>query len=483
MKKRHGLTMIISITIIALVVLSWIIPAGQWSGTELMSLGRSRIGLYELFDYPLLAIQYFIQLIIFILAVGGLYGVLSKTDAYKNFIEKIAKALKGKEVIFLVVIAFVMAVLTSVCSLGILLFLFIPAIIAIVTFLGYDKITAMLVTFGATLIGTIGSTYNYFVTGYINQALSTDFTTEIITKIALFVITFVIYIAFTIKHASKSKKANDKSDEIMFIEGSSSKKTKIWPIVLVFSVVAVLMILACTPWKLVFKLEFFETLHTTITTFTLGKDFAIFGSLIGKMPAFGNWYYQQIAAVVIVLTIIFSLVYKIKFSEVADNFFEGIKKMIKPALIITLSMTIVVITAYNPFYTTVASWFMNASEWIVNLLGNVKWLSFLGTFVNTFFTSIVSIISSALNIEMVYVSQSQLALLLGTLGSTATNMIAVATQALYGLTMFVAPTSTMLILGLEFLGINYKEWIKKTWKLLVTLLVVIFIIILIVAYI
>ena len=31
-----------------------------------------------------------------ILAVGGFYGVLSKTNVYRNTLEKIAKSLKGK---------------------------------------------------------------------------------------------------------------------------------------------------------------------------------------------------------------------------------------------------------------------------------------------------------------------------------------------------------------------------------------------------
>ena len=39
--------------------------------------------------------------------------------------------------------------------------------------------------------------------------------------------------------------------------------------------------------------------------------------------------------------------------------------------------------------------------------------------------------------------------------------------------MFVAPTSVVLVLGLSYLGIPYKEWLKRTWKLLVALLVIV----------
>ena len=48
-------------------------------------------------------------------------------------------------------------------------------------------------------------------------------------------------------------------------------------------------------------------------------------------------------------------------------------------------------------------------------------------------------------------------------------------QGIYGVKMFVAPTSVVLVLGLRYLGIPYKEWLKRTWKLLVALLAIVMI--------
>ena len=60
-------------------------------------------------------------------------------------------------------------------------------------------------------------------------------------------------------------------------------------------------------------------------------------------------------------------------------------------------------------------------------------------------------------------------------------IIGLVTQAVYGLAMFILPTSLVLIAGLSYLNISYKEWFKNSWKLLLTLLVVITIAILIIA--
>jgi uncharacterized ion transporter superfamily protein YfcC len=52
-------------------------------------------------------------------------------------------------------------------------------------------------------------------------------------------------------------------------------------------------------------------------------------------------------------------------------------------------------------------------------------------------------------------------------------------QGLYGLTMFVAPTSLFLILGLTYLNVPYIKWLKNVWKLVIALFLLILIILVI----
>ena len=96
--------------------------------------------------------------------------------------------------------------------------------------------------------------------------------------------------------------------------------------------------------------------------------------------------------------------------------------------------------------------------------------------------SIDTILSTVFNVEMLYVVQSTLPLLSSVYADT-TNSLAIITQSIYGLTSFVAPTSTMMLLGLSYLGISYKEWLKTSWKLVLELLAIILIIIAVVVFI
>ena len=45
------------------------------------------------------------------------------------------------------------------------------------------------------------------------------------------------------------------------------------------------------------------------------------------------------------------------------------------------------------------------------------------------------------------------------------------------------PTSTMMILGLKYLDIPYKEWLKNAWKMCLTLLVIVLVVICVVVFI
>lgn len=463
--KKNGLFKIISIIALVLLVLTWIIPSSGYNG-EIVNVGLMRVGIFDLLGYSTLAVTtYFFQLFLLIVIIGGFYGVLSNTPKYRSMLEKIAKSLKGKELIFLSITSFVFAALSSVFGLGVILFVFIPPIIGIIMLMGYDKLTAMLTTFASIMVGVIGSTYSPYVTGYINEYAGTNYETLMFVKVALFVLTVGAFIAFTIMYAKKhkSKTSTIKEEEIPFIGESKKVKKATWPLYVVLGLLFVLIILATTQWNSVFGIEWFEEFHETVTFWSI-KDHTILSYILGDLSAFGNWYFAETIMVLLLATGIIALIYKVKLDDVITNFGAGVKKVSKTAFLVMFAMTVLIITAYHPVYLTIVDWLMN-----------------LTTSFNVFFASISAILGSVLNVETVYLAQSLVSYLVGTFTSEAAiNATVILTQSLYGLTMFVSPTSTMLILGLEYLDIPYVEWLKKSWKLILSLLVIILIIIVVV---
>ena len=94
--KKYNIFKIVLIVIFVLLVLSWIFPAAYYSG-QYVDQGRVQMGLFDLFNYPITALSYFGFIAIFLILVGGLYGVLYKIPAYRAFLDKLVKLMKGKE--------------------------------------------------------------------------------------------------------------------------------------------------------------------------------------------------------------------------------------------------------------------------------------------------------------------------------------------------------------------------------------------------
>ena len=203
--KKHNSIKVILIAIIVLAILTWIIPAAYFQ-TELVEEGRLRMGLFDLFNYPVTALSYFGYIALFILVVGGFYGILYRIPAYRKLLDKIVDNLKGNEKLFLVVTVIVFAVLTSLCGVQLALLIFFPFVAAIILLLGYDKIVVALTLVGSTMIGMMGTTTAYSNISVLLSYLSTgdvDINTHIGTRIAILLIGVVGVIMTTLSYIKK----------------------------------------------------------------------------------------------------------------------------------------------------------------------------------------------------------------------------------------------------------------------------------------
>ena len=144
--KKHGLTKILGILLALLIIISYILPGRQ----DVID----RIGLADtLLDYFSIVLQNFSYYVLFALAIGGFYGVLNKTGSYKKLLDNIVTKVKplGKRFIYLVIILF--AVISSMTSMTLPLFIFIPFIVSIILLLGYDKLVALTATVASIVVG------------------------------------------------------------------------------------------------------------------------------------------------------------------------------------------------------------------------------------------------------------------------------------------------------------------------------------------
>ena len=475
MKKKNSLFKVIACSILLATVLSWLLKAKYFDGSTMADYGFYRVGLFDLLEYPFLSVQFFVQIILFLFMVGGFYGVLSITGVYKNIVEKIAKKFKKKGNIFLLVVSFVIALMSSFLGYGTLLFLFTPFIAAIVILLGYDKMVAFLTTIVPIIIGYIGSVYDSAIVGYINNTLGTEYSSLLVFKIVLFVLSYIAYAVLLIKYSKKviiknekkNKNSSNKETNAEIINeylGEKGSNKKSLPLIIVFCLLFIVFILGCTKWSTVFNITWFSEAFDNINSYEI-KDFTVFYYLIGSsMVAFGEWSFIQIAITLVITSFVITIMYGISLDDSLAAFGKGAIKMAKTVALVLLAYVVLIITAYHPFYGTI-------TEAILGLTNKFNILtSILSTMIGSFF-----------NIEMLYLSQSSLAYSAYLFSTTsAINMQAIIAQGIYGLTMLFAPTSILLEIGLDFFDIPYSKWLKLAWKLLVILFLMILAVVIIV---
>ena len=100
--KNKKLVKSLMLILLIVIGLTWLIPGtitNQETGALELSLLKPQ-GLLSVFGSFDISAQYFFQNSLIVLFVGIFYGVINKTGAYKELIEKIASKLKKKKELF-----------------------------------------------------------------------------------------------------------------------------------------------------------------------------------------------------------------------------------------------------------------------------------------------------------------------------------------------------------------------------------------------
>ena len=498
--KRHNTIKVVLVTLLVFMLLSWILPAAYFSGSY-ADQGRVQMGLFDLFSYPTTAISYFGYIAVFVLVVGGFYGILNTIPAYRTLLDNTSKKFQKHGNLVISIIMILLAVITSICGLQLGLIIFFPFLVSLILLMGYDKIVAALTLVGSTMIGVAGSLFAYGNTSVIMSTLSLKITSNwgakliiLVLGLALLIVNTILYInsldkkkksvkASTKKESTKKEdtkkstkkatktttKAADKTESVKVVKTKSDidyyvptevkGKHKVWPLVFAFSVIFIIMILAFISWSNAFKISAMEDATSAVTGFKV-FGFALFGKLLGNVNAFGSWTLNDLSLVMIVAAVFLMIVYKVKFNDGLQAFITGAKRALEPACLVILIYTCLVTVTYHPFQLTIYKF----------LFGFTKGF-------NVFTSSIAAILVSVFNADPLYAFQSVLPYLASLVSKKSTYaVIAVVYQAMYGVTMLVAPTSVVLMTVLSYLGISYKEWWKNIWKLVLELFVLMLII-------
>lgn len=519
--KKYSLLKALGICFFVLIVLSFILPTGTFSGGTFTKATTEPIGFFEWFSAPMnTIINYGMYGIIFLL-IGGLYGVLNKTGVYTKVVDDVKKKYEGKEKKFLTISILVFAVLASLTGLNIALFILVPFMAAIILKLGFSKVTAMLSTVGALLVGMIGSTYGFNVCGYINYYFSLDVNNAILVKVAFLAI-LVIFYNYMIRKSAKveavavkadtkasevttkkvtketkkttkaetkksakttkttkkaatkkttTKKKNTKKntmneavkDDVLVVplykETETKKKKSAVPMIVIMAIMFILVLVGMYNWRYAFNIDIFEKSYESMMGVEV-NGYPIVQNILGYVNPIGYFTVSELASILILAAFLIGWIYNLKFKEILDAFIEGMKEMLPTAFYAALANIVMAVIASS---STGGNIFFTMSDWLLNITKGF----------NAITTSVVAALGGLFYNDMPYLVNS----LADTMISKYTNsalypLFGLIFQSMHGLVMMIVPTSMILIAGLSYLKVSYKEWFKNIWKILLGLLVI-----------
>ena len=468
MKKNNTLKVLL-ITILFTYLLTWIFPISYYNG-GLYTDVRYPAGLFDIFNYPTLTLYYFGQIAVYVLTVGAFYGVLNKTGVFRKICDRIVKLFKGKEIIFFSTIVVLLSVIVAFCGLSYELIFLLPLLASIILLMGYDKMTIAITFIGSIAVGFLGSLFASTITGTYMGTLATSYTDLIWVRIVMLVIGILILllnIFFRIRKMD-TKKVDDKELIAEKIE-VKSKKGKVkpsWPAILIFDLILLLMIIGTLDFSGAFNITIFEDFHENVMSFAI-KDYQIFAKILGstmQTVSLGSWSGIEFITIMLLATLILSLIYRIKLSDMFEDYKEGAKKFALPALLMVLAYTVLITVSNNPVILTILKPLLTITDGF-----------------NSVTLSLSMFIGSIFNIDAYYTSSALLPYVTSIITDTSIYpLVGFICQAMQGLALLIAPTSIVLLGVISYLKISYVEWFKNIWKIFLELFIIAFILITIV---
>ena len=201
--KKNGKTLMIFVLIIFFMLLTWFVDGGTYSTGAYVSNGINPSGIFDFFVFLYYSLTYKAMDIIYILTIGGAYGVLSNISAYRKLVDKTAKFIKNNDILSLCIATFLIALYTSIAGDIIVILGIAPFIVTSFLKAKKDRLTALSAGFGGLFIGLIGKTVGTFGVASLISGLEISASSLIGYKIILFVVAYALYNLFAVMHMRK----------------------------------------------------------------------------------------------------------------------------------------------------------------------------------------------------------------------------------------------------------------------------------------
>ena len=447
MKKKFvfpNTYVIIILMMIVAVLLTWIIPSGEFERVK-DEVSKQSIIIPGTFKYiennpiSFLQIPVYIMkglakasdIVFLVIIVGGAFNIIIETGMFQSFAGRLTKVFSNKEV--LIIPAFSTIFALACTTMGVNTFIgFAPIAVIIARSIGYDAIVGVSMVALGGAIGFSTGTFNPFTTGVAESLAGLPIFSGLgyrfICLVAFLIVTniYIIWYAKKVKANPESSVVYEMEQENKKIEVSEKQHDKI-------------------------EGKHYLVLLIVIACFVL----LVYGSQNWK------WKLQENAAMFIWMGVLSGFAYGFGPSKIAEEFTKGARKLVYGALMIGMANGISLILADGKILDTTVQYLGGL------LVALPSYLQAAGMFlmqllINGLITSGSGQAAATMPIML------PVADIIGMTKQTAV----LAFNFGDGLSNYILPTSSALMGFIAMVGISYSNWMKFMWRLFLIWIVV-----------
>lgn len=460
-KVPHVYAIIFTLMVI-FAVLTWIVPSGSYqrqevNGREVTVAGTYeqsektyideetgdevdlRQGVFDVLQAPTRGIQEAIEVVAFILIVGGSFQVITKTGAITSGMGRVVRRFKNKDIVIIPIAMVLFALGGTSFGMAEETLPFFAIFMPIMMAMGFDSMTAFMVVFVGARTGYIASTINPFNVLIAQGILGIQGNPQLWLRMIAWVVVTAVAITWVVLYARRVKKNPESS---ITFEDDIAKKVEF------------------AADESALDAEFTGRQKGVLAVFIAGMCLIIWG-LVTQ-----GWYMNEISAVFLAMGLLAGVIAGFSQDVIAQEFVAGIADFAFSAIVVGLARGILVIASDGMIIDT-----------ILNALATG-----LGGIPAVLFTTLLYAVENLLAILVP--SSSGLAALTAPIFGPLTELMGLNPEAaVWALSMgsatmsLICPTSAILVAGLGVCKIKLGQWWKTVWKffLVVSLINIVFV--------
>lgn len=381
------------------------------------------------FKAPVQGLYDSIEIIAFVLVIGGLIGIINKTGAFTAGINALSHKAAGKESLLIIIISTLVAIGGTSFGLAEETIAFYPIIVPIFIAAGYDALVAIATIYLGSCIGTMASTVNPFSTVIASNTAGIDFTQGMILRFVMLIVGLIICIVYTIRYGEKVKK--DPSSSYIYSQKEELER------------------------------QFLSNnKDEDAPKFTLSRKMiliifaAAFVVMVYGVKELG-WWFEEMTALFILVTFIMIFFAKLSEKEFVSEFMNGAADLLGVAIIIGLARGVTIIMENGMISDTI----LNSLSSSVARMNGVVFSTFI------FFVYIVLGFFISSSSGLAVLSMPIMAPLADVVGISR-DVIVSAYQFGQGIMSFITPTG-LILASLAMVNVTYDKWLKFVLPLVI----------------